>query len=35
VDYAVVAGVLLLAAYVTLRWLKAARVNRRAKDPAR
>jgi membrane protein DedA with SNARE-associated domain len=34
-EYAVVAGVLLLAAYLTLRWLKAARVNRRANDPAR
>ena len=34
VEYAVVAGVLLLAAYLVYRWLKAARVNRRA-DPAR
>jgi membrane protein DedA with SNARE-associated domain len=35
VDAAVVAGVLLLAAYLTLRWLNAARVSRREKDPAR
>jgi membrane protein DedA with SNARE-associated domain len=34
-EYAVVAGVLLLAAYLTLRWLRAARVSRRANDPAR
>jgi membrane protein DedA with SNARE-associated domain len=35
VDYAVLAGVVLLAAYLTLRWLRAARVSRRADDPAR
>ncbi|HEY5058034.1 MAG TPA: DedA family protein [Gaiellaceae bacterium] len=35
VDYAVVAGVLLLAAYLVLRRLKAARVNPRADDSAR
>jgi membrane protein DedA with SNARE-associated domain len=35
VDYAVVAGVVLLAAYLILRWLKAAKVSRRARDPAR
>jgi membrane protein DedA with SNARE-associated domain len=35
VDYAVLAGVLLLAAYLVLRWLKAGRVNPRADDPAR
>jgi len=35
VDYAVVVGVLALAAYLALRWLKAARVSRRASDPAR
>jgi membrane protein DedA with SNARE-associated domain len=34
-EYAVVAGVLLLAAYLMFRWLKAARVTRRADDPAR
>ncbi len=34
VEYAVVAGVLLFAAYLVYRWLKAARVNRGA-DPAR
>ena len=35
VDYAVVAAVVLLAAYLILRWLMAARVSRRADDPAR
>jgi len=34
-EYAVVAGVVLLAAYLLFRWLKAARVTRRADDPAR
>jgi membrane protein DedA with SNARE-associated domain len=35
VEYAVVAGVLLLAAYLVLRRRQAARVSRRAEDPAR
>jgi membrane protein DedA with SNARE-associated domain len=34
-EYAVVAGVLLLGAYLLYRRVKAARVNRRADDPAR
>ena len=34
-EYAIVAGVLLVAAYLVFRWLKAARVTRRADDPAR
>ena len=35
-EYAVVAGVVLLAAYLVFRWLKAAKVSRRrADDPAR
>lgn len=33
-EYAVVAGVVLLAAYLVYRWFKAARVSRRADDPA-
>ena len=31
-EYAVVAGVVLLAAYLIFRWLKAAKVNRRRAD---
>ncbi len=34
-EYAVVAGVVLLAAYLVLRRIQAARVSRRAEDPAR
>jgi membrane protein DedA with SNARE-associated domain len=34
VEYAVVAGVLVLAAYLLYRWRKAATVSRRADDPA-
>ena len=34
VEYAVVAGVLVLAAYLVYRWFNAARVRRRAEDPA-
>jgi membrane protein DedA with SNARE-associated domain len=33
-EYAVVAGLLLFAAYLLYRWRKAATVNRRADDPA-
>ena len=35
VEYAVVAGVLLLAAFMVFRGVQAARVSRRAEDPAR
>jgi membrane protein DedA with SNARE-associated domain len=35
VEYAIVAGVVLLAAYLVYRWVTGARVNRRAEDPAR
>lgn len=35
VEYAVVAGVLALAAYLLYRWVRAARVTRGADDPAR
>jgi membrane protein DedA with SNARE-associated domain len=35
VEYAVVAGVVLGAAYLVYRWTTAARVNRRAADPPR
>jgi membrane protein DedA with SNARE-associated domain len=34
-DYAIVAGVLVLAAYLLYRWRQAATVRRRAEDPAR
>ena len=34
-DYAVGAGVVALAAYLLYRWVRAARVTRRADDPAR
>jgi membrane protein DedA with SNARE-associated domain len=34
-DYAIVAGVLVCAAYFLYRWRKAATVRRRAEDPAR
>lgn len=34
VEYAVVAGVVLLAAYLVYRWVAGARVRRRAEDPA-
>ena len=34
-DYAIAAGVVLVAAYLLYRWLTAARVRRRAEDPAR
>jgi membrane protein DedA with SNARE-associated domain len=34
VEYAVVAGVVLLAAYLVYRWVTGARVRRRAEDPA-
>jgi membrane protein DedA with SNARE-associated domain len=35
VDYAVGAGVVVLAAYLLYRWVRVARVTRRADDPAR
>jgi membrane protein DedA with SNARE-associated domain len=35
VDYAAVAGVLLLAAYLVLRWRRSSTISRRAEDPAR
>ena len=35
VEYAVVAGVLMLVAYLVYRWLAAARVRERAEEPAR
>lgn len=35
VDYAVLAGIVALAAYLVSRWLKAAKVSPRADDPAR
>jgi membrane protein DedA with SNARE-associated domain len=35
VEYAIVVAVLLLVAYLVYRWLQAARVSRRAEDPAR
>jgi membrane protein DedA with SNARE-associated domain len=34
VEYAIVAGVVLLAAYLVYRWVAGARVSRRAEDPA-
>jgi membrane protein DedA with SNARE-associated domain len=34
VEYAIVAGVVLLAAYLVYRWVTGARVSRRAEDPA-
>jgi len=34
-EYVVIAGVVALAAYLLYRWLRAARVTRRADDPAR
>ena len=35
VEYAIVAGVVLAAAYLVYRWRSGAKVNRRADDPAR